>query len=47
MEAIISLLANNMYVVVVARICLAVMANSLFRAITARVRIERYGGGES
>ncbi len=34
MEAIISVLANNMYVVVVALVCLAVMANSLFRAIT-------------
>ncbi len=34
MEAVISILANNMYVVVVALICLAVMANSLFRAIT-------------
>ncbi len=34
MEAVISVLANNMYVVVVALICLAVMANSLFRAIT-------------
>lgn len=34
MEAITSLLANNMYVVVVAIICLAVVANSLFRALT-------------
>jgi hypothetical protein len=33
-EAIISVLANNMYVVVVALICLAVVANSLFRAVT-------------
>ena len=33
-ESIAGLLANNMYVVVVAIICLAVIANSLFRAIT-------------
>ena len=34
MEALISLLANNMYVVVVAIVCLAIMAHSFFRAMT-------------
>lgn len=34
MEAILTAVAGNMYVVVVAIICLAVVANSLFRAVT-------------
>jgi len=33
-EAFINVLADHMYVVVVALICLAVIANSLFRAVT-------------
>ena len=35
MEQVINVLDGHMYVVVIALICLAVLVNSLFRAITA------------